>query len=60
MKLLLKKKGINKLREDIFNVMKEFIKEGIKPNYSEIARRFNCDPRTVKRYYKAIVENKKG
>ncbi|MCK9472070.1 MAG: IS21 family transposase [Bacilli bacterium] len=23
----------------------------IKPNYSEISRRFNCDPRTVKRYY---------
>ena len=24
---------------------------GIKPNYSKIARQYNCDPRTVKRYY---------
>lgn len=25
--------------------------KGIKPNYSKIAKKFNCDPRTVKRYY---------
>jgi transposase len=25
--------------------------DGIKPNYSKIARQYNCDPRTVKRYY---------
>ncbi len=24
---------------------------GIKPNYSKIARQYNCDPRIVKRYY---------
>ncbi|EQC94001.1 hypothetical protein LLT3_05255 [Lactococcus cremoris subsp. cremoris TIFN3] len=24
---------------------------GIKPNFADIARRYNCDYRTVKRYY---------
>lgn len=25
--------------------------KGIKPNYAEIGRQYNCDPRTVKKYY---------
>lgn len=29
--------------------------EGIKPNYSEIARRWNCDYRTVKRYFEQDI-----
>ena len=31
--------------------MKIIKQEGIKPNYAEIARRWNCDYRTVKRYF---------
>ncbi len=29
--------------------------EGVKPNYSELARRWNCDYRTVKRYFEQDV-----
>ena len=28
-----------------------FLMNGIKPNYSKIAKQFNCDARTVKRYF---------
>ena len=31
--------------------------KGIKPNYAEIGRQSNCDPRTVKKYYEAEKEN---
>ena len=31
----------------------------IKPNFSEISRRYNCDPRTVKRYYQGAVSKRK-
>lgn len=31
--------------------------KGIKPNYAELGRQFNCDPRTVKKYYEAGKEN---
>ncbi len=24
--------------------------KGIKPNYAELGRQYNCDPRTVKKY----------
>ncbi len=27
--------------------------KGIKPNYAELGRQYNCDPRTVKKYYEA-------
>lgn len=27
--------------------------KGIKTNYAELARQYNCDPRTVKKYYEA-------
>ncbi|HEH1183381.1 TPA: IS21 family transposase, partial [Staphylococcus aureus] len=30
---------------------------GIKPNYAELGRQYNCDPRTVKKYYEAGKEN---
>lgn len=39
------------MRKDIYERMKMMKQEGIKPNYSEIARRWNCDYRTVKRYF---------
>ena len=39
------------MRKDIKEIMKMYKKEGIKPNFSQVARRYNCDYRTVKRYY---------
>lgn len=41
------------MRKDIYERMK-MMKEGdVKPNFSEIARRQDCDYRTVKRYYES-------
>lgn len=31
--------------------------KGIKPNYAELGRQYNCDPITVKKYYEAGKEN---
>ena len=39
------------MRKDICERMQTLYKEGVKPNYAEVARRYNCDYRTVKRYY---------
>lgn len=39
------------MRKDIYERMQTLYKEGVKPNYAEVARRYNCDYRTVKRYY---------
>ncbi|MEE1285717.1 MAG: IS21 family transposase [Ruminobacter sp.] len=39
------------MRIDITQIVKVCVMNGIKPNYSKIARQYNCDPRTVKRYY---------
>ena len=35
--------------------MKIMKQEGVKPNYAELARRWNCDYRTVKRYFEEDV-----
>lgn len=43
------------MRKDIYERMKIMRQEGVKPNYSEIARRWNCDYRTVKRYFEQDV-----
>ena len=41
------------MRYDIENKLKEFSREDVKLlNKSELARRFNCDPRTIDRYLK--------
>lgn len=41
------------IRKDIHNKLKEFTREELcLLNKSELARRFNCDPRTVERYLK--------
>lgn len=41
------------MRKDIHNKLKEFTREELcLLNKSELARRFNCDPRTVDRYLK--------
>ena len=43
------------MREDLHNKLKEFTREELcLLNKSELARRFNCDPRTVDRYLKII------
>ena len=47
---LIYSKGIF-MRTDIFDFIRTIIMNGIKPNYSKIARQFNCDSRTVKRYF---------
>ena len=39
------------MRIDITQIVRVCVMNGIKPNYSKIARQYNCDPRTVKRYY---------
>ena len=43
------------MRKDVYERMKIMKQDGIKPNYAEIARRWNCDYRTVKRYFKQDV-----
>ncbi len=43
------------MRKDIYERMKIMRQEGVKPNYSEIARRWNCDYRTVKRYFEQDI-----
>lgn len=43
------------MRKDIYERMKIMKQEGVKPNYAEIARRWNCDYRTVKRYFEQDV-----
>ena len=36
------------MRNDIAETLRVFFINGIKPNYSKIAKQFNCDTRTVK------------
>lgn len=38
------------MRRDVYNEVQRQISNDIKVNCAEMARRFNCDPRTVKRY----------
>ena len=40
------------LRKDVYERMKYFVVEKIKPNYSAIARQYGVDPRTVKGGFK--------
>jgi len=47
------------MRKDIKEYMNRIRKEGIKPNFSRIARRFNCDYRTAKKYYEEELIEKK-
>ncbi len=41
------------MRKDIFERMEFMKKENIEPNYAELARIYQCDYRTVKRYFKS-------
>jgi transposase len=43
------------MRKDINFTLEDLFLEGMKPNYSEMARRFNVDRRTAKRHYEAFV-----
>jgi transposase len=43
--------GGYQMRKDIYEYMKQIKKVGVKPNFSKIARKYNCDYRTVKKYY---------
>ena len=45
------------MRTDIFEVIFMEKKEKGKINYSKIAKQYECDPRTVKRYFNARDEN---
>ena len=54
------KKGEFYMRKDIFERMEFMKKENIEPNYAELARIYQCDYRTVKRYFKSDGTLKKG
>ena len=41
------------LRKDIYEEVLPFIMTHTKPNYADLAKQYNCDYRTVKRYYEA-------
>lgn len=43
------------MRKDVYERMRIMKNEDIKPNCSEIARRWNCDYRTVKRYFEQDI-----
>lgn len=47
------------MRKDIYERMRIMKQDGVKPNYAEIARRWNCDYRTVKRYFEEDVVPKR-
>lgn len=51
--------GIQKMRIDIYEKVSTYRMDKIKPNYNELSRRFNCDARTVKRYYEGAVTKRK-
>ena len=39
------------MRKDIYERIQIIKKHNIKPNFSEMARIYNCDYRTIKKYY---------
>lgn len=47
------------MRRDVMEVIRRMKKEGIKPNYAELAREFNCDYRVIKRYWEEDIKEKK-
>lgn len=48
------------VRKDIYEGVHLYVKQGIKPNYAEIARQYNSDYRTVKSAYKKLSSKKEG
>ena len=53
------KKGEFYMRKDIFERMEFMKKENIEPNCAELARIYQCDYRTVKRYFSLYFETGK-
>ncbi len=47
------------MRKDVMEAVNARKKDGIKPNYSELARIYNCDYRIVKRYYENDIHDRK-
>jgi hypothetical protein len=47
------------MRKDIKEIMKMYKKEGITPNFSQVARKYNYDYQTVKKYYDEYERPKK-
>lgn len=47
------------MRKDIYERMKILKQDGIKPNYAEIARKYDCDYRTVKKYFEEDSSSRK-
>lgn len=39
------------MRKDISEAVRIIFMKGIKPIFSKIARKYNCDSRTIKQYY---------
>lgn len=46
------------MRHKVYEGVLFYITKGIKPNYAGLSRQYNCDSRTVKKYYEADKENK--
>jgi len=46
------------MRKDIYERVKLMKKDDIKPNYAELARIYDCDYRTVKRYFESDNDSK--
>ena len=47
------------MRKEVRDFVKELQKDGLKISYAKVARRFNCDYRTVKRYCEEEQTEKK-
>ena len=43
------------MRKDIIEAIRIMKKDEVKPNYAELARRYNCDYRVIKRYFENDV-----
>lgn len=48
------------MRSDVREGVQIYIMSDIKPNFTHLARQFECDPRTVKRYYENDLSKKKA
>ena len=47
------------MRIDIYEKVSLYKMNDLKPNFSEVARTYGCDPRTVKRYYEGGQNERK-
>ena len=47
------------MKKDIAETLREFLMNGIKPNYSKITKQFNCDARKERRCRKGKKKKRK-